>query len=191
MGAAKDILHQALRENRDGLVAKLDALPEFDLRRPLTPTGTNLLGLVKHLAGIEYGYLGDSFGRPPARPLPWDADGSVWDNADMWATPEESSDFILGLYSEACAHSDLTIADLDLDASGRVPWWDEGRADTTLGTLLVRVLVDTVRHAGQADVVRELIDGRGGADHDQQGDQEWWTGYVARVAAAAAAFEEP
>jgi hypothetical protein len=191
MDAVKEILHQALRENRAGLRAKLEGLPEFGLRRPLTPTGTNLLGLVKHLAGIEYGYLGDSFGRPPAQQLPWVADGSVWDGADMWATPEESSDDVLRLYGDACAHSDLTIAELDLDAPGRVPWWDEARAHTTLGTLLVRVLVDTARHAGQADVVRELIDGRAGDDHDLQGDQQWWDDYLARVTAAADAFREP
>ena len=189
MDAVKETLHRALKENRTGLVGKLEGLSELDRRRPMTPTGTNLLGLVKHLAGIEYGYLGDSFGRPRQEPLPWFADGSVWDNGDMWATPEQPTEEILGLYREAWEHSDRTIVELDLDTPGRVPWWPAERAATDLGTLLVRVLVDTARHAGQADVVRELIDGRAGDDHDRQGDAAWWAAYHAWVARAAAAFE--
>ncbi|WP_233493646.1 mycothiol transferase [Desertihabitans brevis] len=58
-------------------------LDDFDLRQPLTPTGTNLLGLVKHLVGLEYGYLGFCFGRPGER-LSWVEDGSVAEGADMW-----------------------------------------------------------------------------------------------------------
>jgi Protein of unknown function (DUF664) len=187
--AVKETLHRALKESRAGLVGKLEGLSELDRRRPLTPTGTNLLGLVKHLAGIEYGYLGDSFGRPLQEPLPWFADGSVWDNADMWVTPEQSTEEILLLYREACEHRDRTVVELDVDTPGWVPWWPAERASTDLGTLLVRVLVDTARHAGQADVVRELIDGRAGDDRDRQGDAAWLVAYYARVARAAAAFE--
>ena len=186
----KESLHAALRENRAALVAKLDGLSEADRRRPLTPTGTNLLGLVKHLAGVELGYLGESFGRPPERPLPWYADGSVWEGADMWATAEESTEEILETYRKACEHSDRTLAELDLDAVGSVAWWDEESRATDLGTILVRVLVDTARHAGQADIVRELIDGRGGDDQESFGDEQEWAAYVGRIAAAAASFEE-
>ncbi|NEE26132.1 DUF664 domain-containing protein, partial [Streptomyces sp. SID7982] len=57
--APKDILRLYLQNARDALLWKLDGLSEYDIRRPLTPTGTNLLGLVKHVAGIELGYLGD------------------------------------------------------------------------------------------------------------------------------------
>ena len=51
-------------------------LGEYDRRRPLTPTGTNLLGLVKHVASVEAGYLGDVFGRPSPESLPWFDDGA-------------------------------------------------------------------------------------------------------------------
>jgi Protein of unknown function (DUF664) len=54
----KATLHMYLQRARDALLWKLDGLSEYDIRRPMTPTGTNLLGLVKHLAGIEFGYLG-------------------------------------------------------------------------------------------------------------------------------------
>jgi hypothetical protein len=185
---AKQALHAALRGVRAGLLSKLDGLDDYDVRRPLTPSGTNLLGIVKHLVGIERGYLGECFGRPMADPLPWYADGSVWDGADMWATAEESRDHLVGLYAEACAHADATIEELDLDALGSVPWWPEERRGADLATLLVRVLEDTARHAGQADVVRECIDGRGGSDHDSFGDDAAWAAYVDRIAAAAETF---
>ena len=62
-------LHSYLQTARDTVLWKLDGLSEYDVRRPLTPTGTNLLGLVKHLATVELGYFGDTFGRPLAKPF--------------------------------------------------------------------------------------------------------------------------
>jgi hypothetical protein len=185
---AKQALHAALKEVRGGVLSRLDGLDDYDVRRPMTPSGTNLLGIVKHLIGVERGYLGECFGRPMAEPLPWYADGSVWDGADMWATAEESREDLLELYAESCAHADRTIEELDLDTVGSVPWWPEERRTTNLATLLVRMLEDTARHAGQADVVRESIDGRGGADHDSFGDEAAWAAYVDRIAAAAETF---
>ena len=70
----KDTLVEYLQSARDAIVWKVEGLSEYDARRPLTPTGTNLLGLVKHLASIELGYFGDTFGRPSGIPLPWHAD---------------------------------------------------------------------------------------------------------------------
>jgi len=106
----KEELHRKLQAARAGLLSRLEGLGEYDLRRPMTPTGTNLLGLVKHLAGLEYGYLGESLGRPAPETLAWMANGSVWEGADMWARPDESSEYLIGLYRRACAHADLAIA---------------------------------------------------------------------------------
>jgi Protein of unknown function (DUF664) len=180
-------LHRTLQASRATLLAKLDDLSEYDRRRPMTPTGTNLLGLVKHLAGLEYGYLGESFSRPPSETLSWFDDGSVWQGADMWAKPGESSEYIIGLYRRACAHADRVIADLDLDAPGSVAHWPEGRRDTTLGVLLIRMVAETAQHAGHADIARELIDGKGGPDQDGF-DEAGWREYLAQVQAAADAF---
>jgi uncharacterized damage-inducible protein DinB len=185
---AKLALLDYLRESRHAVVSKLDGLSEHDRRRPMTGTGTNLLGLVKHLAGVEIGYLGECLGRPPEHPLPWHADGSVWDGADMWATEDESTDYIVGLYRDAWQRSDRNVEELDLDAPATVPWWAEGERETDMGTLLVRMLTDTARHAGQADIIREQIDGRGGSDQDSFGDEAVWRAYVARIEKAAAAF---
>jgi hypothetical protein len=187
MTGQKEDLHSKLREGRAALLADLTGLREYDLRRPMTPTGTNLLGLVKHLAGLEYGYLGSCLHRPAAETLPWIEDGSIWDGADMWATPQESSGYIVGLYHRACAHADLVITELGLDAPGTVDHWPADRRDTTLGFLLIRMTAETAQHAGHADIIRELIDGTGGSDHGMV-DEQTWQKYTAQVQAAADTF---
>ncbi|HEX6419923.1 MAG TPA: DinB family protein [Acidimicrobiales bacterium] len=158
-------LHRYLQSARESLAWKLDGLSEYDVRRPLVPSGTNLLGLVKHVASVELGYLGDTFGRPSGEPLPWFAPDAEPD-ADMWATPDESRDDIVGLYRRAWAHGDVTIQALPLDAVGHVPWWPEDRGDVTLHLVLVHLIAETHRHAGHADIVRELIDGATGRRPD-------------------------
>ena len=173
---------------RDALLWKLEGLSEYDVRRPLTPTGTNLLGLVKHVASVEAGYLGDCFGFPFGEPLPW-FDEDAEPNADMWATAEESRDQIIGFYRRVWANSDKTIAASSLDTVGRVPWWPAERADVTLHQILVHMIAETHRHAGHADIVRELIDGSVGLREDNDnmapGDQAWWTSYRDRLERAA------
>src|SRR5688500_14084821 len=186
-------LHRYLRSAREALVWKLDGLSEYDLRRPLTPTGTNLLGLVKHVASVELGYFGETFGRPSGEPLPWFDDGAE-PNADLWATDDESRPDILELYQRARAHSDATIEALPLDGLGHVPWWPDDRNEVTLHRVLVHMIAETNRHAGHADIVRELIDGAVGLRQDNDNmppaDRDWWTGYrerLERVARAAGA----
>jgi uncharacterized damage-inducible protein DinB len=167
---------------------KLDGLSEYDVRRPMTPTGTNLLGLVKHLASVEVGYFGGTFGRPFGERLPsWDDDAEP--NADMWATAEESRAQVLGLYQRAAAHADETIEELELDAVGRVAWWPPDRTEATLHRILVHVIAETNRHAGHADVIRELIDGqaglREGNDNLPGVDGAWWASYRERLESVA------
>jgi len=186
-------LHRYLQEARDALLWKLDGLPEYDLRRPLTPTGTNLLGLGKHVASVEFGYFGDTFGRPSGEPLPWFEDGAE-PNADMWATSDESRDHIVSLYRRAWAHSDATIDSLPLDAVGHVPWWPEERSEVPLHKILVQMIAETHRHAGHADIVQELIDGavgvQDGNDNMAPGDAAWWESYRRRVERAAREADE-
>ena len=180
-----DDLLRYLQEGRDGLLRALDGLDDYDVRRPITPSGTNLLGLVKHVAGVQLAYLADSVGRPSRERLPWVEDGSIWDSADMWATAEESRADLVGLYARAATHCDEVVRELGLDAPASVAWWPEERRETTLGSLLVRCVAEVSQHAGHADILRESIDGRGGRDHDHMGDDAWWSDYVARVQAAA------
>jgi len=145
-----------LQDGREAMLWKLDGLSEYDIRRPLVPTGTNLLGLVKHLAGVEMGSLGVTFGRPCPDALPFDEADPF---TDMFAGPGESREFVTGLYRKAWAHADATIETLPLTAVGHVPWWPADRNEVTLHHMLVRIATETSRHAGHADIVRELIDG--------------------------------
>lgn len=186
IAAEKDFLRTQLERVRDTMVWKLEGLDEADKRRPLTRSGTNLLGLVKHLIGVESEYLGAPFDRPLDERLPWFEDGKGWHNEDMWATPDESADYIVGFYHRACAISDRTIADLDLDDAGRAA---DG-SPTTLRRNLVLVIFETNRHAGHADIVRELIDGsigyrREGASLPPDVDDAWWAEYTAGLERAA------
>lgn len=189
----KEVLQTYLQSAREALLWKLDGTTEYDVRRPLVPTGTNLLGIVKHVASVEAGYLGDIFCRPSPESLPWFADDSE-DNADMWATAEQSRESIIALYKRVWAHSDETIATLDLDSPGVVPWWPEERKHVTLQLILVHMIAETNRHGGHADIVRELIDGavgyRLGNDNLPQGDAQWWVDYRERLEATAAQFAE-
>ena len=173
-----------LQRAREALVWKLDGLSEYDARRPMTPTGTNVLGLVKHVASVEAGYFGVVFGRPFDEPEPWSEEGAE-PNADMWATADESREQIVGLYHRVWAHSDVTITTFELDAIGHVPWWPEDRNEVTLHQILVHMIAETHRHAGHADIVRELLDGAVGLrpDNDNMapGDESWWEEYRGRL----------
>lgn len=180
---AADLRHY-LQQSRDAVVASLHDLSEYDVRRPMTPSGTSLLGLVKHLTGIELSYLGDCVGRPAPVTLPWVADGTIWQGADMWATPDDSRSSLLALYRRAWTHSDESIERLSLDAPAQVSWWSEGKRKTTFGHLLVRVVAETTQHAGHCDIVREGIDPRSGRD-EAFGDAAYWDEWVQTIQAAA------
>ena len=185
----KDTLHEYLVTARSAVVWKLDGLSEYDVRRPVTPTGTNLLGLVKHLTMVEACYFGRAFDRPFPEPLRWwDEDAEV--DADLWAREDETRAEIVSRYRRACEHSDDTIRELALGATGLVPWWS--RPGVTLHQMLVHVLSETSRHAGHADIVREQLDGAAGSTPTapQLGDRDAadWERHRARIEAAARTF---
>lgn len=168
-GDLKGELWSRLLDGRATLLAKVHGLSEYDLRRPMTPTGTNLLGLVKHLAGEEYGYLGEVFGRPSVIRPTWFRDDAATE-IDMWATPDEPSSYIVEVYRQAASHADETIRLLDLDSPGAVRHWP-GNQRTSLGSMLVLMVGETAQHAGHADILRELIDGSAGASIDGGNDR--------------------
>ncbi|MGW4467715.1 DinB family protein [Micromonospora sp. NPDC004704] len=186
---AKEDLHRYLREAREDLVWKVEGLSEHDLRRPLTPTGTNLLGLVKHLTTVELLYFGFAFGRNFAEFVPWyrpdlGPDG-LPPNTDMWATADESREYVVELYQRVWKHSDATIEELALDATGHVLWWPEPESRATLHRVLAHVIAEVHRHVGHADIVRELVDGAVGLRRDDgflpPVDEAWWEDYRNRL----------
>jgi hypothetical protein len=181
----KTMLTHYLRRARDGLLLKLDGLSERELRLPRTPTGTNLLGIVKHCSNVEWGYLGLTFGRTfPEEHLLVPMDAYDTDpQADWYATEDESAEQVVDVYRRVAAFADETIDALPLDTVGRVPWWPEDRAETTLHHLAVRVIDDTSRHAGHADILRELHDGAVGLNRAATNlpDGYDWPTYVERL----------
>ena len=201
---AKEYLHSDLRDARATMLWKLDGLAEYDIRRPLTSTGTNLLGLIKHLTITEAWYFGEVFARPFPERLPWrddDADKraddakliALFDHrlqlADMWATEDESRVDIVDRYRRMTEHSDATIDALDIDAPGHVPWWP--RPDVMLFNILVHVLNETNRHAGHADILREQLDGAVGTEAGSPAwhgrDMAFWELHRAKIERAAQA----
>jgi len=157
---AKAHLHDHLRWVREALVWKLDGVSEYDSRRPLTSTGTNLLGLIKHNAIWDSRYFGEVFDRPFPELLPrWDDE--VASGTDLWAMADETRAEIIDLYQMVWSHTDATIEALALDAPGYVPWWQE---EVSLFNVMVHCLSDTTRHAGHADILREGLDGAVGVE---------------------------
>lgn len=183
----KSTLLTYLQRARDSLVWKLEGVSEYDARRPLTPTGTSLLGLVKHCAWVEASYLGETFGRPFPEAPPWEGEESPDPHDDLYALPSESRDDILELYGRVQEWAAQTVDGLDLDAEGTVPWWGED-GTVILHRILVHCVAEVHHHAGHADILREGLDGavgyRKGADNLPDGDYDW-AAYLARVQAAA------
>jgi uncharacterized damage-inducible protein DinB len=185
----KSALRHYLQSDRDALLWKLDGLSERDLRMPRTPTGTNLLGIVKHMANVEIGYFGDTFGREWSTPEERvsDEDLEADPQADWYATESETAAGIIDLYRRVWSFADATIEDLPLEAVGRVPWWSADRNTVTLGRIVVHVMADLSRHVGQADILRETIDGRAGLRSGVSNlpEEQDWQEYVAKLTALA------
>ncbi|MGW4586398.1 DinB family protein [Amycolatopsis thermoflava] len=144
----KDVLAGFLAYLRAAVVAKAQGVPEPHARTPGVPSGTNLLGLVKHLTHVERHWL---LGQP----------AGDW-AATFHPEPDETADDILRAYRETTARGDEVIAACpDLAAPGPRPGGRRGPAPSLRWTL-THLIEETGRHAGHADILRELIDGATG-----------------------------
>lgn len=185
----KEALLLYLRAARDAVLWKTEGLSERDLRLPRTPTGTNLIGIVKHCLNIEAGYFGPTFGRavPMADELipfsAYETDPQV----DWYATETETCAGLIDLYRRVGEYVDATVEELPLDTLGRVPWWPPERGEVTLQRIIVHVIQDVSRHAGHADILREGIDGATGLNTRNSNipDGVDWPAYVAKLTALA------
>lgn len=152
IGNEKTSLHVSLDRHRDVVLWKLEGLDDEQVRRKMTPTGTNLLGLVKHLAGVEYQWFCQTYGRA-TEPLETDP------VADMHARPHETTADVVAFYNRARMASDRVVAGLDLDDLGTA-WFGE---QVSLRRVLIGMIEETARHAGHMDILRELLDGATGS----------------------------
>ena len=155
-GGEKESLHVSLDRHRDAVLWKVEGLGDDDLRRAMTPSGTNLLGLVKHLAAVEYGWFCETFGRE-TEPLPFDEDDP---DADLRVRPDESTEDVLAFYARARVAADEAIEEVGLEETGTA-WFGDA---VTMRWVLIHMIEETARHAGHVDILRELIDGTAG-DH--------------------------
>ncbi|GAB7006569.1 DinB family protein [Nocardioides sp. AN3] len=185
----KDVLLTYLRAAREAVLWKTEGLSERDLRLPRTPTGTSLIGIVKHCLNVEAGYFGPTFGRrvPMADELipfsAFETDPQV----DWYASESETAAGLIDLYRRVGGYVDATIEELPLDSVGRVPWWPPERGEVTLQRIIVHVTEDVARHAGHADILREQIDGATGLNtrNSNVPDDIDWPAYVAKLTALA------
>ncbi|MGH7869887.1 MAG: DinB family protein [Candidatus Dormibacteraceae bacterium] len=157
-GDEKESLYVSLDRHRDVVLWKLEGLDDQQLRRPITPSGTNLLGLVKHLAAVEYGWFCETFGRT-TEPLPFNEND---ENADLRVTSTETTADIIEFYGRARAAADRVVDELELNDVGTA-WSGE---TVSMRWVLIHMIEETARHVGHMDVLRELIDGATG-DHNR------------------------
>jgi uncharacterized damage-inducible protein DinB len=157
-GTEKEILLHSMERHRAAVLWKLQGLDDEQLRRQLVPSGTSLLGLVKHLGACEYGWFCETFG-VETEPLPFDDED---EDADLRLEPGEKTEDVLAFYDRACAAANAVIEAMDLDATG-TSW--SGTA-VSMRWVLVHMIEETARHAGHVDILRELLDGMTG-DHNR------------------------
>ena len=143
-----------LDEHRAIVLWKLDGLTRDEATRAVVPSGTNLLGIVKHLAWVErYWFCWFIGGREID--FPWSEHDP---DADFRIEPDETVQSISELYATAVAEADEVIASAEsLDVTA-----DTGRGPRSLRWVMTHMIDETARHAGQMDIVRELIDGTTG-----------------------------
>ena len=156
LGEEKESLRASLDRHRDVVLWKIEGLDDDALRRPMTPSGTSLLGLVKHLGAVEYGWFCETFDRP-TEPLPFDPDDP---DADLRVRPDETTDEVVAFYRRARAAADAVIDELEVDDVGTA-WFGE---TVSLRWVLIHMIEEVARHAGHLDILRELVDG-GTGDH--------------------------
>jgi uncharacterized damage-inducible protein DinB len=146
----RDVLLHYLNKNRDALVRVLDGLTEAQQRAAGVPSGTSLLGIVWHLTGVEEHWFQRVFlGLGAER----DRDMSMDVPADVTAAD------VIARYRAACARSDEIVracADLGTRAAIANPG-EEGL--DPLRVVMAHMIEEIARHAGQADILRERIDG--------------------------------
>jgi uncharacterized damage-inducible protein DinB len=152
-GDEKTSLHVSLGRHRDVVLWKLEGLDDEQLRRPMTPSGTSLLGLVKHLAYVEYSWFCQTFGRDVEQ---------IVDNPD---DPEEDlrvkpTEYVLGYYERARVAADRVVEEVGIEELGEA-WFGDL---VSLRWVLIHMIEETARHVGHLDILRELIDGATG-DH--------------------------
>lgn len=155
------LLREYLNDAREAVIFKAAKLSEELARRPMTPTGTHILGVVHHLAVTEYGYFGLCLNRNVDNEYISKLLEIDDPQADFLPPAEFSVAQIIDLYRQSISFAETGFDQLELESPAEVPWWNKHRR-TTLERLMVHMIAETSRHAGHLDIVRELLDGLAG-----------------------------
>ena len=140
--------------HRATLLMKIDGVSDTDLRRPMVPSGTTLLGLVKHLAYVERWWFRRVFLDRDVS-FPWTDDDP---DADFRIEDDETTEDIVRLYQGECEENNAVVRDASLDDMAKF----EPRSEFSLRWILTHMIEETARHNGHADILREQIDGSTG-----------------------------
>ena len=153
-GTEKELLTAHLDYVRETVLRKIEGVGDEDLRRPMVPSGTNLLGMVKHLGWVEMGWFQRTFSNR-GYPVPWTDEDP---DADMRVDHGESTQDVIGFYTQACEESRRIVVGASLDDHAKRP----DRSDYTLRWIMLHMIEETSRHNGHIDILREMIDGATG-----------------------------
>ena len=148
VGSERDVLLHYLNKMRDAVVRTSEGLTDEHQRTAGVPSGTNLLGLIRHLTWVEEHWFRRVFL------------GEDRDTDDSMYVPDgEPREEVVTAYREACARSDEIVracADLSTMAKIANPGEDQ---PVSLRRIVAHMIEETARHAGHADILREQIDG--------------------------------
>ena len=146
-GGERETLHALLQYHRDSLVRKVEGIDDAAARRRFVASDTTLLWLVKHAAGAEQ------------RWVLWSFAGQVDDVRDDAIAPEDTLAGVVDDYRATWAQVDAVVKAASLDERCRAVSGDDV---VNLRWVMTHLLEETARHAGHADILRELIDGQTG-----------------------------
>ncbi|CAN5584125.1 DinB family protein [soil metagenome] len=158
-GAEKEVLTGFLDHYRATILAICEGLSDEDLRRPMVPSGTTLLGMIKHLAYVERGWFQETVAGKRVE-FPFDLDEDP--EADLRVEQEETTQEILDLYRAESARSRQIIEAASLDDLVK---GEKRSADYNVRWVIVHMIEETARHAGHADIIREQLDGSTGTGY--------------------------
>jgi uncharacterized damage-inducible protein DinB len=149
----RELLERWLDFERDAVLRKIEGASDRDARAAAVPSGVSLLGILKHLANTEQGWFHVVF----ANEAPFMIDDPSDPDADWRVGPDETAETLAALYRTMCARSREIVDSASLDDVATYP----GK-DMTLRWIVVHMIEETARHAGHADVIREILDGATG-----------------------------
>ncbi|MGC0411848.1 hypothetical protein RKD32_004772 [Streptomyces sp. SAI-195] len=146
-GSEAETLRGFLDYLRTSVAGKVEGAPEPRVRTAAVPSGTNLLGLLTHLTHVE-------------RALFLGAEVRSWP-ATFRAAPEDGVTEVVTRYREAVERANRVL-DGCADLGEPLPLTRPGRPAPSVRWALTHMIEETGRHAGHADILRELIDGTTG-----------------------------